>query len=314
MPDPLRQTVSASQTAALFNASPYLTPWLLYRELKFGEEVPREETNRMDWGKRLEPLLITAAADDLKLEVIPNRGPDGKQIYVRNGVLGASRDARVICPDRGPGALEIKYVSDYGVWMREWEGGKKPPRHVEIQLQTQMCVGEDGESWKWGTIGAFCGAEMFYFERKPINELWAAMEAEAAEMLRRVGASEEPDPTGAVVEVPLIQKIFAPTPENVLDMRQDEAGIEWSRKVQLMKHHAAERLGNSKAEEKIKAELKGLMKDNGLLLLPFGVQVKAKAQKRASYTVGPSQFTVLDAFVPENMPDDPIFSRGKTDA
>lgn len=103
----------------------------------------------MDWGTRLQPLIIEQAARDLKLDVFPC------DTYVRNGNLGCTRDAEIICPDRGPGALEVKAVFDYKTWMREWDGGNSVPRHIEIQHQTQMLVGDGKVPFSWGVIAAW---------------------------------------------------------------------------------------------------------------------------------------------------------------
>ena len=118
MPDPRLETVSASQAAALFNRSPYDTRWTLYQ--RFIGNVPEDAAdNRMAWGKRMQPLLLEAAGEDLALEVQP---PDAFGLavddmfqgdpYLRNGMLGCTRDALVVCPDRGPGALELKCCFD----------------------------------------------------------------------------------------------------------------------------------------------------------------------------------------------------------
>jgi hypothetical protein len=119
----------------------------------------------MQWGKKLQPLIIAQASEELRLEVRPNEADD----YHRRGFLGCTRDATIICPDRGPGALETKCVFDYGVWMRDWHGGKFVPRNHEIQLQQQMLVGDGtGPAYEWGVVCAWVAGEQHYFERKPM--------------------------------------------------------------------------------------------------------------------------------------------------
>src|SRR5215469_3216944 len=150
MPDPTKQTLSATQTPALFGVSPYLTRWMLLRHFIHGDPIDSPAHNRMNWGKKLQPLVLEQAAAELRLEVRPNAG----DVYVRRGLLGCTRDAEIFCPDRGPGALETKCVFDYATWMEDWNAGKDPPRHVEIQLQQQMAVGDGDVSYKWGVIAA----------------------------------------------------------------------------------------------------------------------------------------------------------------
>src|SRR5262249_40260636 len=219
MPDPHRQTVSASQSAALFNASPYLTRWMLWQHHARGPPLGAAEDSRMKWGRILEPAIVEQASRDLRLECRPNVGGE----YVRAGRLGCTRDAMIVCPDRGPGALECKCCFDYATWMRDWEGGRAVPPHIEIQLQTQMLVGSGaGPGWNWGTIAVWvCGGEIKYFERKPIVELWTKLEIEAAAFFASLIADEEPNPFGAAIELPWLNDLFPTTRGETLDLSND---------------------------------------------------------------------------------------------
>ena len=304
MPDITRKSVSASQVSALFNVNPYLTRWMLYRWLKFGEEVPNPEHNRMDWGTRMEPLTLQAAAEDLRLEVRPTRLPDGTQPYVRSGLIGATRDAEIICPDRGPGALEVKCAFDYSVFMEKWDGGKTPPKHNETQLQAQMKVGDGKTSYKWGVLGLWCGAEMFYFERKPIPELWEAIDIEAAKIFDDIANDREPEPFGDPVESDLIKKVFVTVPGKIIDMSDDKLfphAMKLAEDVRLMKWAGQERLGHERTEKGIKAKLNAMIKDNETLLLPNGITVTAKSADRKGYEVKPSKTRSLDTYVPDGV-------------
>src|SRR6202030_946823 len=121
---------------------PYLTKFMLYHKFANGENIEKPADERMNWGKLMQPIIIKQVAQERGLEVIPNMdGATGLDTYVRRGLLGCTRDATIIAPGIGPGALEIKCVFDYRVWMQKWNGGKTVPREVEIQLQVQMMVG-----------------------------------------------------------------------------------------------------------------------------------------------------------------------------
>ena len=103
------------------------------------------------------------AAEDLKLEVRPN----ADDTYHRRGLLGCTRDATIICPDRGPGALETKCIFDYRTWMADWGGGAFVPKPHEIQLQQQLLVGDgddgfaaEGSPYDWGVIAAWVAGAM----------------------------------------------------------------------------------------------------------------------------------------------------------
>jgi len=90
MPDVTRKTISATEMSGLLGVSPYLTRWMLWQKFAKGIEPAGPDHNRLDWGTKMEPLLLEQAAADLRLEVTTNRQPDGSQVYVRRGLLGCS--------------------------------------------------------------------------------------------------------------------------------------------------------------------------------------------------------------------------------
>lgn len=294
MPDPLRQTISATEASALFDVSPYITRWMLYRRFAHGEEAYVTPHARMDWGTKLEPLVLAQAAEDLKIEIRPNRDGEGKQAYVRNGLLGCTRDAEIFCPDRGPGACETKCVFDYRTWMTEWDGGNRPPRHHEIQLQQQMKVGDGKTSYQWGVEVVWVAGEVLYFERKPIPKFWNALDAEASRFFADVTAGNEPEPFGSPREYPLLAEVFPIEEEKVLDLREDPNGRALAEKVRLYDYHRKQRLGHTKGEDAIKMELRVVGKDHGKILLPHGINVTLKQNKTG---VG------MKAFVPADVPE-----------
>lgn len=294
MPDVTKQTLSATQTPALFGASPYLTRWMLLRHFIHGDPIDGPGDNRMDWGTKMQDLVLQQAAEDLHLEVKPNAA------YVKLGLLGCTRDAEIICPDRGPGALETKCVFDYGVWMRDWDGGKRPPKHYEIQLQQQMLVGagDDGDRYHWGVLAAWVCGEMHYFERKPIDELWLAINDEALKFFRDVEAKREGEPFGETVELPLIGRLFAPTPGVTVDLTTRDDARDLVSECQLLSYYSGEARSHAKAADKIKAKLKAVMGNAEEGILPEGVKIKAKQTSRKGYEVKPSTYTTIDVFVP----------------
>ncbi len=314
MPDKTKTTISATEMPALFNASPYTTRWMLWQRFARGQEIEKTADNRMDWGKRLQPLLLDAAAQDLRFDrgdgierdvkVTANPIVDGADLYMRRGLLGCTRDGDVYCPDRGPGVIETKAVFDYRVWMEKWGGGATPPREYEIQLQQQMYVGDGEKPFEWGVLSAWVGGEMFYFERRPIPELWDSFQVEAATFFEQVRCGIEPPAFGAVQEVPLMTKLFSPKAMTVLDYRESADATEWAQKVAMMDWHATERLGHEKGEKAIKAELVALMGPGGYekALFPHGINTTMKKQSRKGYVVKPTEFFVVSCYVPDDVP------------
>lgn len=290
MPDPLRQTISATEAAALFEVSPYVTPWMLYQRFAGGADVdPLDVHVRMDWGKRLEPLILQYAAEQYGLEIRPNIGPDGQQVYVRNGLLGCTRDAEVWCPSRGFGVVEVKCVFDYRIWMQDWDGGNRPPKHHEIQVQQQMLVGAGGtvggrvdrsKSYKWGKEIVWVAGDVIPFDREPIPKFWDALEDQAAQFFDDVKNGREPEPFGEPREHPLLAEVFPLDEKAILDLRDDtKLGVELAELARMYEWHRQQRLGNSRSEDSIKFTFRKTAKTNGKILLPHGIIANVKDNK-----------------------------------
>ena len=279
MPDKLKQTISATEMSGLLGVSPYVTKWMLYQRFAKGIEPTSPDHNRLDWGTKMEPLLLEQAAADLRLEVTTNRQADGSQVYLRRGLLGCSRDADIYDPQRGSGALETKCCFDYKILMQEWDGGKTPPRQHEIQLQQQMYVGNGHMPFEWGVIALWCGGDMTYFQRKPMLDLWDKFEVEAMEFFADVRAGREPEPFGSPIEVPLLKQIFdKPTGEviNAVERLGEAEATKLAQQVVDADYQRVIRLAAEKVEEKTKATLLALLKDADEIELPQGIRVTRK--------------------------------------
>ena len=72
MPDQTRKTISSTQASALVDQSPYMTKWMLYQWLRREDPGEDEADARMQWGLKMQPLVLAQCAEDLRLEVIPN--------------------------------------------------------------------------------------------------------------------------------------------------------------------------------------------------------------------------------------------------
>jgi YqaJ-like viral recombinase domain len=293
MPDIERRTVSASQAAALFNASPWYTRWMLHKAFADGMPIESDEDSRMKWGKLLEPLILREAASELAMEITPH-----DQTYIRSGQLGATRDADVVAPDLGPGTVEVKAVFDFRIWMQDWAAGAQPPRHVELQTQTQMLVGDGTTPFRWGIIVAWVAGELHFFRREPILELWDALRSEAAKFFEDVKAKREPDPFGAQVELPFLSALER-APGTLVDLQSVPGADDLATAARLLYAANAQVAAAEKQKKISKAKLFAAMGDAETALLPGGIKLTTKTVKRAGFTVEPTQFTTLKIFMPE---------------
>lgn len=292
MPDPTKKTISATQTPGLFNVSPYVTRWMLWQNFAKGIEIDPPEDDRMSWGKKLQPLIIQQAADDLKLEVHPNVD----DAYHRRGLLGCTRDATIICPDRGPGALETKCVFDYRTWMADWDGGRRAPKHYEIQLQQQMLVGDgvSGEPYRWGVLSAWVAGNVHYFERAPIDDLWDRMIAEAGTFFKSVEAQQGPDPFGSPVEAPWLTKLFPVTLGKTIDLSSGEGAGRLAEIARFYKRAKEQESAGGGEADLRRAEILAFARDAEHVLLPSGVKVTIRPHGKGKR---------IKVFVPETAPD-----------
>lgn len=217
MPDVLKQTVSASQIAAVFNRSPYDTRFTLWQWFKRGIETAQQDT-RMSFGKFIEPFVLAQVQERLRLEVIHNR--EGQ--YFRRGALGCTRDATVIDPTRGPGIVQVK-AHAYPQWRDLYTESMTPP-HIEMQLQTEMAVHDA----RWGIIAVMVGQndQLLLYEREPIPALQAQLDQAAAEFLASVTAGDEPDALGSEVELPVLDALYPEVTPRKIATVADQAKAE----------------------------------------------------------------------------------------
>lgn len=280
MPDPNKLSVSATQVPALFGISPYDTEFTLYHWFKDDQQEDAGDA-RMEWGTKMQPLLLDKCREDLALEVYPN----DFDIYHRDGAIGCTRDADILCPDRGWGALETKCVFDYGVWMNRWQGGT-PPKDIELQLQTQMLVGmpehQDGPlQFQWGVIAVWVCGEMHYFEREPSPSLWKAIQDKASAFIEDVAAGVEPEPFGDPVETQLINQLF-PSVEKEEWHNIDDEDLEES--ARLYQWATGQKGYFTKLEKQLKAKLLAASKDKGKISFSNGTEMFVSKSEQAGGT------------------------------
>lgn len=221
------QHVGASEVAALFDASPWVTRFELYHRKRGTIATPEfnavrddntPENERVYWGVKLEPAIIEAAKERWGYVDRENGGP------LSNGKgLGGHPDRRVTCPDRGPGILEVKMVD----WLERKKWGDEPPLHYLLQNQTYQ--GLDGVSW--GDMIVLVGGnslERHCYDFRP--GLFAEIEKRVAAFWDDVRNDRTPPVDYTRDGAALIEAIGAPD-DSVADLRDDldaeQIAIEW---------------------------------------------------------------------------------------
>ena len=204
MPDKTKKTVSASQIAALYGRSPYVTEWMLYQDFARIQPLPEAENERTHFGRAIEGVILNLASERLRLDVYPNTGDS----YVPDAPIGCTMDAWCNCPSRGRGVVEAKNV-DRLQWLTGWTETEAPV-HIELQLQVQMSVlGAD-----WGVIAVLVGGnELKIYERKPDKALIVDMRQRAMRFLASVQSKSPPPMDGVSIEIPQLDEMRVDEPE-----------------------------------------------------------------------------------------------------
>lgn len=257
MPDPQMKTVSATQVAALFNLSPYETRWMLHQQFR-GVEVERE-TERMTWGKRLEPIILYSAADELRIEITSNEQAE----YVRGDELpdgflpiGCTVDAHFEDPEFGLTVIEAKNV-DWLQWKEKWSETAAPP-HIELQVQAQMAV----LGATFGYIACLIGGNELRLYRREIDQgLIVDIANEARGFLHLVETDNAPEPFGEPIEIPYINKLWpAVEPAKVYEYAP-EREAEIAETINRFRHAKDQESFYKKMKEGSRAKLLGWTED-----------------------------------------------------
>ena len=204
------QVVGASEVAALFDASPWLTHFELYHRKTGGISTPEFGGNeRIEWGVRLEPVIIEAARERYGYQLLdtPKRFDNGKG-------LGGHPDQMAYCPVRGGlGVLEVKTAD----WLVAKKWGDEPPLNYLLQNQTYQGLG----GVAWGDVIVLVGGNelrRFQYDFRP--KLFAEIEARVVAFWQAVRASDAPAPDFARDGEAIRELLGEPT-EEFADLRGD---------------------------------------------------------------------------------------------
>ena len=246
--------IGAAEVAALFDASPYATRFEIWHRKRGTIATPEFGGNeRIEWGVRLEPAIIAAAADryGYELEETPK--------HLSNGAgLGGHPDRLAFCPDRGNrGILEVKTVDR--LIRKQW--GDEPPLHY--LLQAQAYAGLAGRAWC--DIIVLVGGnslERFTYEFRP--KVYADIERRVTEFWQSVRANDPPPPDFARDGDALAEVLGEPT-EEVADLRHDNQADELAEEWLTLKSTA--KATETRLDE-IKTELLLKIGSAGYAMLP----------------------------------------------
>jgi predicted phage-related endonuclease len=207
--------VGASEVAALFDASPWLTHYELWHRKAGTIATPDFAGNeRMQWGVLLEPVILDEACKRFGWEPVetPRRLSNGKG-------LGGHPDRFVRRTSDGKiGCVEAKAVD----WLQFKKWGDEPQLHYLLQPQTYCGLG----GLDWCAITPLVGGnqlECFEYDFRP--GLYAEIEARVVAFWQSVRAGDAPTPDFTRDGKTLVEVMGEPT-EEVIDLRFDNEADE----------------------------------------------------------------------------------------
>lgn len=231
--------VGASEVAALFDASPYLTRFELWHRRAGNIATPDfGGDERIEAGIRLEPVIIDWACDRWAYE----KQPTPLNLSNGNG-LGGHPDQIVTCPERGRGLLEVKTAD----WLIRKKWGDEPPLHY--LLQSQAYAGLAGVAW--ADVVVLVGGnslERFQYDFRP--RVYAEIERRVNDFWSSIRANDPPPPDfGRDGEA--LREVLGEATEEVADLRHDNRADELAREwleAKAMSKDAEERMERAKTE------------------------------------------------------------------
>lgn len=240
--------VGASEVAALFDCSPYLTRFELWHRKKGTIATPAfdamaddgtPENERVFWGVRLEAAIIDAARERFGYEEA------ARDVRLDNGKrLGGHPDAIMRCPKRGRGVLEVKTAD----WLVRKGWGDEPPAHYLLQSQAYQGLAKV----EWGDVLVLVGGnklERFSYDFRP--KVYAEIERRVEDFWRSVEANDPP-PADYSRDLDTIVDLNREGTEEVVDLTADNLAHEAAAALLFAKEA---RLEAEKREDAAKAEL-----------------------------------------------------------
>ncbi|AYJ87632.1 endonuclease [Sphingomonas paeninsulae] len=226
--------VGASEVAALFGASPWLTEFELYHRKTGAIATPEfnavdannvPENERSYWGVKLEPLIIEAACERWGYVPLktPHRLDNGKG-------LGGHPDCIATCPERGKGILEVKMVD----WLQVKKWGYEPP--LNYLLQNMSYQGLSGALW--GDMIVLVGGNelrRYQYDFRPL--VYADIERRVEQFWQAIRAGDAPVPDFERDGRAITELLGVPT-EEVADLRGDNEASDLADEWQAAKAEA----------------------------------------------------------------------------
>lgn len=272
--------ITASVAGALFGVHEYSSPYELWA-LKSGRLIPEElEGGALERGEMLEPVAVRMMRRRRpEWRITHNTGPD--TIYFRDPInrIGATPDTLVMCPDRGPGTVQIKSV-EQSVYRRKWTPEKSDPE-PPLWIAMQAIIEAHMTGSRWACVAPLVvgyGIDLPVIDIPLVEDVMPALIDKTAEFWALVESGEEP-PADYSRDRGVIDAMNPVDDGGEVDLVSD-------RRVYALIEERAALKDSTKANdarvEEIDAELKHRMKGAALAYLPNGMRMTWRTHRKTA--------------------------------
>jgi len=244
----------------------------------------------MEWGKRLESLVLEAYAERTGRQVIP--WPQTR-LAVRSdyGWMRCTPDATQMDPALGEGLVEIKTAN---VWTDEaWSGETMPPVPV-VQLQHNLAV----TGREYGTIVCLVGGQHLVWRDYRRHDGFITQLIEREQEFWKLVETLTPPPPDWTADCRRVLATMFP-PEEVeepipLDGEAESLDKQLTQVMAELRRHNAEISELEKQKKEIENKLIALMRGKSKAVLPStGVMYQYAMRKQKGYMVADKEYPVF---------------------
>lgn len=273
-----RSVVSASEVAAVFGVSPFLTPLDLYVAKVNGTEI--DETALLQRGRWLE-AAATAALDEER----PGWKARPLGLFLRDvdRRLGATPDLVNVLGE----PVEVKAPTPR-TFDLEWEDG--PPLHYQLQALQQAMLLDAGRAWIAALVVDGWRADLHTFEVMRVAEAEDRIVTGVAEFWRRIEERDPPRAEYGYDSASLAALYPREVAGKTVDLTMDNLLPELLDEREDLK--AQEKAAKGRIDE-IDDEIKAKLGDAERALVADGRTITWKTQQRREVVLPAASFRVL---------------------
>ena len=156
-----KRGIGGTDIGVIAGFNEFKSEFTVYQE-KIGKIEPnKEETEKMYWGKKFEPILAEEFAkrfrdeQNISVELI---NPDETLVYPQHEFMRGNLDREIVFPDGTRGVLECSTTGEF--FKAEWKEDELPA-YILLQVQWYLML----TGYDVGYIAVFIGGQRFVYKR-----------------------------------------------------------------------------------------------------------------------------------------------------